>query len=80
MKVKILGGSYRGRSVDANPEVCINLFPEVDVEGGRSALVGTPGLVEITNLTEGEYDNLLVGPGDRLLVAPGIFLRVSESE
>ncbi len=41
-----IGGAYRGRSVDQNPQTCVNLFPELDTKGGKNiaALYGSPGL------------------------------------
>jgi len=44
MEIPILGGAYEGESTTANSQQCINLYLEIDNEGGRSALYGTPGL------------------------------------
>lgn len=44
-----VGGSYTGRSKNINSQRCVNLFPVVDQEGGKSvvALQGTAGLKEL---------------------------------
>lgn len=52
MNVSFIGGSYRGRSSNLNPQESVNLYPEMDREGGKSvlALFGTPGLLEFCDL------------------------------
>lgn len=47
MKIQLPRGAYAGRSSNVNAQVCQNLYPELDQEGGKSvlALYGTPGLV-----------------------------------
>lgn len=44
--VPFVGGAYAGRSLNQNPQECVNFFLETDQEGGKSpiALYGTPGL------------------------------------
>lgn len=48
MQFPFVGGSYEGRSKDINSQRCVNLYVEVDQQGGKVpiALFGTPGLVE----------------------------------
>lgn len=45
INIPFIGGAYSGRSTNLNAQVCQNLFPVVDKEGGKSALslMGTPG-------------------------------------
>jgi len=52
MKTPFVGGSYQGRSKDINSQRCINFYPMVDKEGGKSVvqLHGTPGLVDFYDL------------------------------
>ena len=48
MEFPFIGGSYTGRSKDVNAQKCVNLYLNVDSEGGKSTaqLIGTPGLEE----------------------------------
>lgn len=45
-EIPFIGGAYLGRSTNVNAQVCQNLFPIADKEGGKSvlSLMGTPGL------------------------------------
>ncbi len=45
MEIPFIGGAYLGRSKNLNAQVCQNLMPIVDQQGGKSvlALMGTPG-------------------------------------
>lgn len=45
------GGHYEGYSIPLNAQQCINLFPVVDLKGGkqRAALFGSPGMVEFAD-------------------------------
>jgi len=56
MRLPLVGGAYKGRSVDASPEDCINLF--VDISGEKGSLVNVPGSVEFAQLPEGEVRGL----------------------
>jgi len=49
------GGAYSGRSVDVNPQVCINFYTEADPASGRAEhyLVGTPGTKKVAEVGEG---------------------------
>lgn len=76
MKTPIVGGAYSGQSVDENPQQCINLYPKIDKEGGKSSLCGAPGLIEKADLSEYTFENLLVASGERLLVASDEVLKV----
>jgi len=46
MEIPFIGGAYSGRSTNLNAQVCQNLYPEMDQQGGTNvaALFGTPGL------------------------------------
>lgn len=48
MKIPFVGGSYAGRSKNINSQRCVNWFPCIDQEGGKSPvfMLNTPGLVE----------------------------------
>ena len=44
-RLPFVGGAYESRSVPADAQRCINLYPETDKEGGyATVLYGTPGL------------------------------------
>ena len=55
MKTPILGASYVARSVNAADNRCVNLFPEVITEGGKTGgfLNRCPGLVLATVIGTG---------------------------
>jgi hypothetical protein len=46
ISIPFIGGAYAGRSLNINAQVCQNLYPVLDQEGGKSvvALMNTPGL------------------------------------
>lgn len=46
MEIPFIGGAYSGRSLNLNAQVCQNLYPVLDSEGGKNviALMNTPGL------------------------------------
>lgn len=45
MEIPFIGGAYKGRSTNINAQVCQNLYPVMDKEGGKvAALMNTPGL------------------------------------
>jgi hypothetical protein len=45
MEIPFVGGHYLGRSSNVNAQICQNLYPVVDKQGGKAlSLVGTPGL------------------------------------
>ena len=56
MEINFVGGAYQGRSLNLNAQVCQNLYPVLDNEGGKKviALMNTPGLVEFASLGTGE--------------------------
>ena len=47
MEIPFVGGAYLGRSLNLNAQVCQNLYPVVDNEGGKKvlALMGVAGLI-----------------------------------
>uniref|UniRef100_A0A6M3IR80 Putative capsid protein n=1 Tax=viral metagenome TaxID=1070528 RepID=A0A6M3IR80_9ZZZZ len=51
MEINFIGGAYQGRSSNLNAQVCQNLYPVIDNQGGKSvlALYPTPGLREWCN-------------------------------
>jgi len=69
MEIPFVGGAYLGRSPNLNAQVCQNLYPVVDQQGGKSvlALFGVPGLTGYLNLLTGGggvitvYDDLEEG-------------------
>ena len=63
MEVPFVGGSYEGHSKAANPQRAINLFPELDREGGRSAMRGTSGLRAVLNLSAAELGTEILTNG-----------------
>jgi hypothetical protein len=45
MEIPFIGGAYQGRSTNVNAQICQNLYPIIDQEGGKVvALMNTPGL------------------------------------
>jgi len=52
MRLNFFGGEAKGASVNADPQECINFYPEIDNQGGFHSLVGTPGLVELVDLSD----------------------------
>lgn len=44
MEINLFGGAYKGVSLDANAQECINLYLETDETGGRTSFVRRPGL------------------------------------
>lgn len=55
MEIPFIGGSYRGRSLNLNAQVCQNLYPVLDNEGGKNviALMNTPGLTFFSDPASG---------------------------
>lgn len=50
-EIKFIGGAYQGLSPNVNAQECINLYPEVDKEGGKVlSLFPVPGLKVWLNL------------------------------
>ena len=52
MEINFAGGAYQTFSKTLNPQECVNFYPVIDKNSGRSpvALRGTPGLVEWLDL------------------------------
>jgi len=46
VEIPFIGGAYEGRSKNLNAQICQNLYPVIDREGGKTviALMNTPGL------------------------------------
>ncbi len=55
MEIPFVGGSYEGKSKNLNAQVCQNLYPVVDQQGGKSVLglYNVPGTTSYINLGEG---------------------------
>lgn len=82
MNINFLGGSYKGRSSNVNPQECVNLYPEVDREGGKFPLVhyGTPGLLEFCDLDiDFEVRGLHVMGSTLYAVCGGTFFSINSS-
>lgn len=54
MEIPFVGGAYTSRSPNLDAQQCINFYPVLDQEGGKSvsALYGTPGLKLFRNLNK----------------------------
>jgi hypothetical protein len=54
MEIPFVGGAYQGRSLNINSQVCQNLYPVMDQQGGKKvlALMNTPGLSLFSNPTD----------------------------
>ena len=52
MKIPFVGGAYEGRSKNVNAQVCKNLYPVVNQQGGKEVLSmkHTPGLTVEYNM------------------------------
>ncbi len=72
MEIPFIGGAYHGRSLNINAQVCQNLYPVVDQQGGKTvvALMNTPGLTLFSALTAGEVRGSCV-MGDYLYATRG---------
>jgi len=64
MRLPIFGGAYKGPSVEANPQECVNYIAEADKEGGENSLVIRPGLTETADLSEEELKSEIISNGD----------------
>lgn len=73
VRVPIVGGHYKGRSLNLNAQETVNLYPVLDREGGKyeSALVGTPGCKVFCDIgVTAEVRNMIV-VGDYLYAVAG---------
>jgi len=56
MEIPFVGGSYKGPSSNINAQICQNLFPIADQQGGKPlSLIGTPGLRFFCSYVEPEH-------------------------
>lgn len=81
MKTPILGGSYVARSTNAACNRMVNMYPELNGEGGKEIgfLTKTPGLRLLTTVGTGAIRGMIV-VGDYLYVASGTeFYKVDSS-
>jgi hypothetical protein len=47
MEIPFIGGAYQGRSIQMDPQECVNWYVELDKEGGAPmALIGCPGTTQ----------------------------------
>ncbi len=55
MKIPFVGGAYQGRSTNLDAQICQNLYPVIDQEGGKEviSLMGTPGLTFFSDPSAG---------------------------
>ncbi len=62
MEIPFIGGAYLDRSTNLNAQVCQNLYPVMDGQGGKKvlALYGTPGLFLFASPVVGEVRGLHV--------------------
>ena len=52
VEIPVVGKAYSGSSSDVNPQTMVNMFFEPPIsDGGRKALIGTPGLKEYAEYT-----------------------------
>jgi len=63
MQLPFFGGAYKGPSVEANPQECINYIAEVDGAGGLNSLVSRPGLIEKADLSTEELGDEILTNG-----------------
>ncbi|MCK5616755.1 hypothetical protein KAR91_83610 [Candidatus Pacearchaeota archaeon] len=76
MRIPIIGGSYKGRSVNINPQETINYYPILDQQGGKhiKALIGTPGLVEFSDIGSDVEIRGMIVRGNSLYAVAGTTL------
>ena len=80
--IPMVGGAYEARSVNINAQRCINLYPEMEGEGGKNvaALIGTPGTKEFTDLgTSGPVMGLHSDSQQAYAVSDNKFFTISPS-
>jgi hypothetical protein len=64
MEIPLVGGAYIGPSTNINAQICQNLYPVFDNEGGKiAAMRNTPGLVEFSQPQEGVVRGMNVMDG-----------------
>jgi hypothetical protein len=74
VETSFIGGAYQGRSLNLNAQQCINFYPVIDQQDGKSviALFGTSGLKPFADLNrDGEEGRGLHVFGDNLYVVSG---------
>ena len=77
MEIPFIGGSYQGYSKNLNSQICQNLYPVIDNQGGKSilAMEGIPGLTLVVNFeTVLFYSYLLDESGEAILDEDGLGL------
>ena len=80
MNFPFVGGAYTGRSPAANAQECVNLFPQVDQEGGAVlSLYGTPGLETWLSGLDGPVRGMHVARGVLYVAAGDHLYRVTTS-
>lgn len=82
MRIPIIGGSYKGRSVNINPQETVNFYPILEKQEGKHvrALIGTPGLKNFCDLeADVEIRNMIV-MGDYLYAVGGDTLYKIDSD
>lgn len=81
MKTPILGGSYVSRSVNAADNLMVNLYPEINAEGGKEAayLTRAPGLRLLTTLPTGPVRGLCAYAGYGFAVAGNTLYRIDSN-
>jgi len=81
VKLPILAGAYRSRSVNAAEDRCINLYPEITATGAKEpgVLHGCPGLRAVAAFTDGPVQGLKTANSLLYVVSGGVLYSVDTS-
>jgi len=73
-KMDVVGALYKGRYLGLDGQECINLYPEMSASAGAKntgALIGTPGLKLLKNISSGGNRGMYTTAMGRLLIVCG---------
>jgi len=82
MEIPFVGGAYKGRVSNLNSQECLNLYIEMDAQGGKTpaALVGTPGMrLWCTTGITGQVRGMLVWKDYLYAVVGATLYRISSA-
>jgi hypothetical protein len=82
VEIPFTGPTYKSESLILSPQECINLYlrPYPDVSGDKLALMGTPGMVEFSDLETGAAVQALLVLNEYLYaVSGGTLFRVNQA-
>lgn len=71
------GGAYQGRSITADAQRCLNLFPEQSLEKNQLVLIGTPGISLFATLSDSPVRCFHLTRGRLFVVSGGTLYELS---